>query len=130
MKELTHFIGGKHVKGGSGRHADVYNPATGEVQAHVPLASTAEVDAAVAAATRLRSLAISSVVVFLPRARSTACHRQFPSPASLSGAVWLVINSFIKSPTLGWLVADPCRRAWLLYSTAPTIGGVCPRESS
>ena len=52
MKELTHFIGGKHVKGGSGRHADVYNPATGEVQAHVPLASTAEVDAAGAAAAK------------------------------------------------------------------------------
>ena len=29
--ELTHFIGGKHVKGTSGRFADVFNPATGEV---------------------------------------------------------------------------------------------------
>ena len=28
--ELTHFIGGEHVKGTSGRFADVYNPATGE----------------------------------------------------------------------------------------------------
>ena len=25
--ELTHFIGGKHVKGTSGRFADVFNPA-------------------------------------------------------------------------------------------------------
>jgi hypothetical protein len=38
MQELTHWINGKHVKGTSGRFADVYNPATGEVQARVPLA--------------------------------------------------------------------------------------------
>ncbi|CUH53498.1 CoA-acylating methylmalonate-semialdehyde dehydrogenase [Shimia sp. R11_0] len=50
MKELTHYINGEHVKGTSGRFADVYNPATGEVQAKVPLASKAEMDAAVAAA--------------------------------------------------------------------------------
>ena len=46
-RELTHFIGGEHVKGTSGRFADVYNPATGEVQARCPLASAAEVRAAV-----------------------------------------------------------------------------------
>ena len=47
MTELTHFINGTHVKGTSGRFADVYNPATGEVQARVPLASAAEMDQAV-----------------------------------------------------------------------------------
>ena len=36
--------------GQSGRFADVYNPATGEVQARVPLASQAELDDAVARA--------------------------------------------------------------------------------
>ena len=46
-RELTHFIGGEHVRGTSGRFADVYNPATGEVQAHCPLASASEVRAAV-----------------------------------------------------------------------------------
>ena len=35
MKELAHFIAGKHVKGTSGRFGDVFNPATGEVQARV-----------------------------------------------------------------------------------------------
>ena len=50
MEELTHFIDGKRVKGGSGRFADVYNPATGEVQAKAPLASKAEIDDAVAGA--------------------------------------------------------------------------------
>jgi malonate-semialdehyde dehydrogenase (acetylating) / methylmalonate-semialdehyde dehydrogenase len=47
MADLTHYIGGKHVAGTSGRFADVFNPATGEVQARVPLASPAELDAAV-----------------------------------------------------------------------------------
>lgn len=50
MQELTHFINGEHVKGTSGRFADVYNPATGELQAKTPLASVAEMDNAVAIA--------------------------------------------------------------------------------
>jgi malonate-semialdehyde dehydrogenase (acetylating)/methylmalonate-semialdehyde dehydrogenase len=45
--ELTHFIGGKHVKGTSGRFADIYQPMTGEVIARVPLASAAELRMAV-----------------------------------------------------------------------------------
>ena len=52
MKELTHWINGRHVKGTSGRFADVMNPATGEVQARVPLATVAELDAAVAEAAK------------------------------------------------------------------------------
>ncbi len=50
MQELTHYINGEHVKGTSGRFADVFNPATGEKQAQTPLATPAEIDAAVAAA--------------------------------------------------------------------------------
>jgi malonate-semialdehyde dehydrogenase (acetylating)/methylmalonate-semialdehyde dehydrogenase len=50
MQELSHFIDGARVAGKSGRFADVYNPATGEVQARVPLASAAELAAAVAGA--------------------------------------------------------------------------------
>ncbi len=46
--ELNHFIGGKMVKGGSGRFSDVYNPSTGEVSARAPLASKAEMEAAIA----------------------------------------------------------------------------------
>jgi len=45
--ELTHYLNGEHVKGTSGRFADVYNPATGDVQAKCPLASTEEVNKAV-----------------------------------------------------------------------------------
>ena len=50
MQELTHYLNGAHVKGTSGRFADVYNPATGEVQAKVPLATKAEMDAVIAKA--------------------------------------------------------------------------------
>jgi len=52
MQELTHFIGGQHVKGKSGRFADVMNPATGEVQSRVPLASNEEMAEAVAIAAK------------------------------------------------------------------------------
>ena len=47
MQELSHFIGGENVKGASGRFAEVFNPATGEVQAKVPLASNDEISKAV-----------------------------------------------------------------------------------
>ncbi len=47
MNEITHFINGEHVKGTSGRFADVLNPATGEVQAKVPLASKDELSKAI-----------------------------------------------------------------------------------
>ena len=47
MYEIGHFIGGKHVAGTRGRTANVFNPATGEVQATVALASDADLNAAV-----------------------------------------------------------------------------------
>jgi malonate-semialdehyde dehydrogenase (acetylating)/methylmalonate-semialdehyde dehydrogenase len=50
MANLTHWINGRHVEGTSGRFGDVYNPATGEIACQVPLASAAELNAAVAAA--------------------------------------------------------------------------------
>ena len=50
MQEIGHWINGSHVAGGSGRTADVMNPATGEVQARVALATPAEMQAAIAAA--------------------------------------------------------------------------------
>ncbi|MDO8911254.1 MAG: CoA-acylating methylmalonate-semialdehyde dehydrogenase [Phenylobacterium sp.] len=52
MREITHFIDGVSVAGTSGRHGEVFNPNTGEVQARVALASPAELDAAVQAALR------------------------------------------------------------------------------
>lgn len=47
MRELTHFIGGEHVSGTSGRFSAGWEPMTGEQISNVPLASTAEVRAAV-----------------------------------------------------------------------------------
>ncbi len=49
-RTIWHWVGGKSSESRSNRFGDVFNPATGEVQARVSLASKAEVDAAVAAA--------------------------------------------------------------------------------
>ena len=48
VRELSHYVGGKRVEGASGRFADVYDPSSGRVQARVPLASKAEVEAVIA----------------------------------------------------------------------------------
>src|SRR5215472_1195940 len=48
MIEYGHFIGGKEVKGTSGRAGDVFEPMTGELRARVAFAAPAEVAVAVA----------------------------------------------------------------------------------
>jgi malonate-semialdehyde dehydrogenase (acetylating) / methylmalonate-semialdehyde dehydrogenase len=50
MKRISHWINGQVVVGTSGRTGPIWNPAVGEQQAEVDLASIEEVDAAVAAA--------------------------------------------------------------------------------
>lgn len=52
MQEIIHHIGGEPTKGTSDRWADVYNPATGEVQAKLAMANAADLDAAVARAAK------------------------------------------------------------------------------
>jgi malonate-semialdehyde dehydrogenase (acetylating)/methylmalonate-semialdehyde dehydrogenase len=47
VRSLTHFIGGRHVPGQSGRFADVFDPNLGRAQARVPLASRDELAEAV-----------------------------------------------------------------------------------
>jgi malonate-semialdehyde dehydrogenase (acetylating)/methylmalonate-semialdehyde dehydrogenase len=50
MRAIGHFIGGKSVAGSSEAFSEVFDPATGEVEARVALAGAAEIDAAVEAA--------------------------------------------------------------------------------
>jgi malonate-semialdehyde dehydrogenase (acetylating)/methylmalonate-semialdehyde dehydrogenase len=50
VKTIEHWIGGAETAGASTRRGKVWNPATGEQQAEVVLAETADVDAAVQAA--------------------------------------------------------------------------------
>jgi malonate-semialdehyde dehydrogenase (acetylating)/methylmalonate-semialdehyde dehydrogenase len=50
MREIGHFVGGKEVKGASGRFGDVFDPNTGEVQAKVAFAKHSEVEHAIAVA--------------------------------------------------------------------------------
>jgi malonate-semialdehyde dehydrogenase (acetylating)/methylmalonate-semialdehyde dehydrogenase len=70
VDKIEHLIGGQSVAGTSGRTSPVYNPATGAQTAELSLASTAEVDTAVAAAAsafetwRYSSLAQRTKVMF------------------------------------------------------------------
>src|SRR3984893_10282899 len=50
LREVHHWVNGQTLTGTSGRFGDVYNPASGELQARVALATPAEVDIAVAPA--------------------------------------------------------------------------------
>jgi len=50
MQEIGHWINGARVAGTSGRYGEVYNPATGELQARVALASPEELAHAIAEA--------------------------------------------------------------------------------
>jgi malonate-semialdehyde dehydrogenase (acetylating) / methylmalonate-semialdehyde dehydrogenase len=50
MREIEHFVGGKEMKGTSGRHGDVFDPNTGAVQARVAMAKHSEVEHAIAVA--------------------------------------------------------------------------------
>ena len=49
-KSYHHFINGQVVQGKSDRHSDIFNPSLGEVSGNVALATTAELNIAVAAA--------------------------------------------------------------------------------
>ncbi|GGJ39460.1 CoA-acylating methylmalonate-semialdehyde dehydrogenase [Deinococcus roseus] len=44
IKRISHWVNGSITPSTSGRHGNVFNPATGEVQAHVDFASTEELD--------------------------------------------------------------------------------------
>ena len=46
---IQHYINGQRTRGNSARAQDVFNPATGAVTGQVALASSTDVDAAVAA---------------------------------------------------------------------------------
>ena len=50
MRQIGHYIDGANVAGGSGRTADVFNPATGEVTGQLAMASADEMNKAVAIA--------------------------------------------------------------------------------
>ena len=82
MRTIDHWINGTLVPSTSGRTGPVYNPATGEQQADVGLASVEEVDAAVAAAKAAFPGVASDVAVQagrgdvpLPRPRRHASRR-------------------------------------------------------
>ncbi len=89
MRRIGHWIDGRMVEGSSGRTATVWNPATGEAQAEVHLASSTEVDAAVRSALaalpewRSTSLARRAEVMFRLRELIDANRKEIASIISL-----------------------------------------------
>ena len=67
IQQLGHYIGGRHVRGASGRSSAVFNPATGEQTGELALANGDETRSAIAAATA--ALPDWSAVTPLNRAR-------------------------------------------------------------
>jgi malonate-semialdehyde dehydrogenase (acetylating)/methylmalonate-semialdehyde dehydrogenase len=73
LRHITHWIAGKPYSGESARHGEVFDPALGQVTAHVDFASSADVDLAVAAAVdasrdwRSASLSKRTTVLFAMR---------------------------------------------------------------
>jgi malonate-semialdehyde dehydrogenase (acetylating)/methylmalonate-semialdehyde dehydrogenase len=51
MRVINHFINGEHFRGPNKNTVDVFNPASGEITAHVALASAQETEIAITAAT-------------------------------------------------------------------------------
>ena len=51
-RQISHFIDGQRTAGQSTRTGDIFTPSTGQVQAKVPMAGKADVDAAVASAVK------------------------------------------------------------------------------
>jgi malonate-semialdehyde dehydrogenase (acetylating)/methylmalonate-semialdehyde dehydrogenase len=50
IREIPHFIDGQCTAGQSNRSSDLFDPSTGQVQAKVPMASAADINAVVASA--------------------------------------------------------------------------------
>ncbi len=74
VTRLTHYINGEHVAGTSGRFGDVFNPSRGIKASEVPLASQAEVEAAITVAEAAFSVWAGTSV--LQRARIMARYVQ------------------------------------------------------
>ncbi|MGC6534102.1 MAG: CoA-acylating methylmalonate-semialdehyde dehydrogenase [Parvibaculales bacterium] len=53
-REVQHFISGSMTKGEATRHGEIFNPNTGEVQAHVCLGTATDLDSAVKAAQKVQ----------------------------------------------------------------------------
>ena len=62
LHDVSHWINGAKVAGKSRRFADVYLPATGRVQARVPLANAEELNSAVEAASAASGMVFTASV--------------------------------------------------------------------
>ena len=118
MREIGHFIDGREVKGTSGRHGDVFNPNTGEVQAQVAFAAPARGRAGdrgrrrgaarlgrhQPAAARARAVQVPRAgaegdTTLSPRCSPPSTARPSPTPRATSSAGWRWSSSPAASRT-------------------------------
>ena len=62
MKLIEHFVNGKIIPGSSDRKGKVFNPATGEQESEVRLASKSDLDQAVEAAKKHLKLGLQNLL--------------------------------------------------------------------
>ena len=124
MREIGHFIGGKEVKGTSGRFGDVFNPNTGEVQAKVALAKRRRSSSAIAnregGAARPGRRPIRSAA---PASCSSSSSWSRRSTTSLARAA-LLASTARPSPTPGATSSAGSR-----WSNSPAASRTCSRAS-
>ncbi|HEY7856917.1 MAG TPA: CoA-acylating methylmalonate-semialdehyde dehydrogenase [Candidatus Nanopelagicales bacterium] len=108
--QINHWIDGKSYEGHSGRRADVFNPATGEVSGRVALADQSDVDAAVASAKeafedwRGTSLAKRMLVIF--RFRELLNERKEEMAAIITAEHGKVLSDALGEVTRGLEVVE------------------------
>ncbi|MEO6821760.1 MAG: CoA-acylating methylmalonate-semialdehyde dehydrogenase [Candidatus Nanopelagicales bacterium] len=108
--QINHWIDGKSYEGHSGRRADVFNPATGEVSGRVALADQSDVDAAVASAKeafegwRDTSLAKRMLVIF--RFRELLNERKEEMAAIITAEHGKVLSDALGEVTRGLEVVE------------------------
>ena len=118
MQRISHWVNNKVVAGTSGNVGKVYNPATGEVQAEVDLASVAEVDAVVANAKeafvtwRATNLSRRAEIMFRMRELIDANRKELANVVSLEhgkcqAMQWVKLLAALKTLSL-LAVFQPC----------------------
>ena len=112
--ELSHFINGARAAGTSGRFADVFNPATGEVQSQVPLATKDETDTIITASDidaviiatpttfhydQIHALAAAGKAIFCEKPIDLSSERAAECMAAVKTALFCLvrIGQYIKS---------------------------------
>jgi malonate-semialdehyde dehydrogenase (acetylating)/methylmalonate-semialdehyde dehydrogenase len=112
LKQINHWIGGRHVAGSSGRKGPVYNPANGRQSGEVDFATIEEVDAAVQAAkkafTAWREMSLAKRAEIFFRIRELVHDRREEVARILTSEHGKVLSDAVGEVTRGLEVIEFC----------------------